>query len=238
MRRRAVPVLGAFALLLVTSACGGASVSGTASPGIDLPPGSSQSGSASQPVESEPAPSDASAEPTSAASPSADATRVVILHGTFTGLSSTPLASADQRVEVEVRWNVGPDDVHDRDAFTLTSGTFTFSEAIDGVCGGSRIEAGSMTSFVNAQSLSAADPQVRDNAQVTVIDQRLNQSGVEFVASSLYEVPNADPEGCGDLDRSGVGPCALVFLQTAIGTLQEEATCTGPAGEWTGTLVP
>jgi hypothetical protein len=163
---------------------------------------------------------------------------VRVLRGTFTGHHSDPLSTADQTVQVELHWNAGPDDIHDANAFTLTSGSFTFSEAIGGVCGGSRTEAGPMRSFVNPQSLLSADPQDRNNAQVGVIDRRITGGGVEFTVFSSFEVPNADPEGCGDLDRSGVGSCSLVFLQTGIGTLQEDARCTGASGDWTGHLAP
>lgn len=163
---------------------------------------------------------------------------VVTLHGTFSGHYSDSLATADLTIEVEVRWNAGPDDIHDRNAFTLTSGSFTFSETISGVCGGSRSVDGTLTSFVNEQSLLYADPRERDNVHVSVIDQRMETGGVQFAVSGYFDVPNADPEGCGDLDRSGVGTCGLVFLATAIGELQREATCTGPSGDWTGRLQP
>jgi hypothetical protein len=70
-----------------------------------------------------------------------------------------------------------------------------------------------------------------------VIDRRMQTGGVEFSMSASYEVPNS--EGCADLDRSGVNTCSLVFLQTAIGELQREASCSsGPGGGWTGTLQP
>lgn len=179
-------------------------------------------------------PSDGTAKPTGSVPPAG----VIVLHGTFTGHFADALATADQVVEVEVLWSAGPDDVHDRDAFTLPSGSFTFSQSIIGVCGGTCSEAGALTSFVNPQSLFATDPQVRDNVSIAVIDQRLAGSGVEFSVSSLFEVPSADPVGCGDLDRSGVGSCSLVFMQRAIGVLEPEATCRGAAGDWTGRLVP
>ena len=135
-------------------------------------------------------------------------------------------------------WNAGPEDIHDRNAFTLTSGSFEFSESIGGVCGGNRDEDGPLTVRVNDQGLFSADPQERDNVHVSVIDRRMETGGVEFAIWGSYEVPNGDPEGCGDLDRSGVSTCGLVFLATGIGELQPEATCSGPGGEWTGTLEP
>ncbi|MEP7082856.1 MAG: hypothetical protein ABI841_07785 [Chloroflexota bacterium] len=162
----------------------------------------------------------------------------MVLNGTFTGHFSDSLATAQQTVQFELHWNAGPDDIHDSNAFTLASGTFTFSESIGGVCGGSRDEEGPLTSYVNQQSLLAAEPQDRDNAQLLVIDRRLSGGGVEFSVFSSFEVPNSDPEGCGDLDRSGVGSCPLVFLQAAIGELQQDAECTSAGGEWTGQLRP
>lgn len=226
MRSRAVPALCAIALTL--SGCGAAAPSGSPSPGLNLPGGQS----------APPASLPGTAGPTSAATATPGGARVVTLHGTFTGHFADPLATADLTVEVEVRWNAGPDDIHDINAFTLSSGSFTFSESIDGVCGGSRSEEGPLTSFVNEQSLFSADPQERDNVQVSVIDQRMETGGVQFAISGSFDVPNADPEGCGDLDRSGVGTCGLVFLWTAIGELQPEATCTGASGDWTGRLQP
>jgi len=164
---------------------------------------------------------------------------VITLHGTFTGHSSDDTrATADLTIEVEVRWNAGPDDIHDRNAFTLTSGSFTFSETIAGVCGGSRTVEGSLISSTNDQSLDYADPQERDNVHVSVIDQRKETGGVQFAISGSFDVPNPDPEGCGDGDRYGVGGCGLVFLATGIGQLQREASCTGAAGDWTGQLQP
>jgi len=216
-RSRAFPVLCAIALTL--SACGSAPASG---------------GGQSAPPASVPGTS----PPTSAPTATPGDARVVTLHGTFTGHFSDPLATADLTVEVEVLWNAGPDDIHDREAFTLTSGSFEFSESIGGVCGGNREEDGPLTSFVNGQSLFAVDPQDHDNVRVGVIDQRMSTGGVEFAISGSYQVPNSDPENCRNLDRSGVGTCALVFLQAAIGELQREATCTGPGGDWTGTLEP
>jgi hypothetical protein len=216
-RYRAIPAL--FAIALTVSACGGGDA--TASDGDPSDPPAS--------VPESPA-------PTSAPTATPDGARVVTLHGTFIGHNSDSLATADLTVEVEVVWNAGPQDIHDRNAFVLTSGSFEFSESIGGVCGGSRDEAGPLTSFVNDQSLIAADPQDRDNTQVGIIDRRMQTGGVEFSISASYEVPNS--EGCADLDRSGVGSCSLVFLQTAIGELQREATCSGPAAEWTGTLEP
>ena len=163
---------------------------------------------------------------------------VITLHGTFTGHSSDGGKTADLTIEVEVRWNAGPEDIHDRNAFTLTSGSFTFSETIPGVCGGSRTEEGLLTSSITDQSLLYADPQERDNVSASVIDQRKETGGVQFALWGSFDVPNPDPEGCGDGDRYGVGGCGLVFLAIGMGELQREATCTGAGDNWTGQLQP
>jgi hypothetical protein len=214
---RAIPAL--FVIALILAACGGG-----AAPASD--------GAPSEPPASVPE----SSAPTSAPTATPGDSRVVTLHGTFIGHHSDALATADLTVEVEVVWNAGPQDIHDPNAFVLTSGSFEFSESIGGVCGGSRDEDGPLTSFVNDQSLIAADPQDRDNTQVAIIDRRMQTGGVEFSIHASYEVPNS--EDCADLDRSGVGSCSLVFLQTSSDALQSEATCSGPAGDWTGTLQP
>jgi hypothetical protein len=73
---------------------------------------------------------------------------------------------------------------------------------------------------------------------LSVIDQRIETGAVAFSVSGSYDVPNPDPEGCGDLDRGGVGVCALEFQWLGVGQLASEATCSGNAGDWTGTLAP
>ena len=161
------------------------------------------------------------------------------MRGSFTGHSEDPLASADQTVELELHWNAGPDDIHDRQAFRFESGTFTFSESIDGVCGGSRSEAGPMTPWSDTFLISG-DIQDRDQASVTLVDQRLSSGAVELSLTSSFLVAAPDPEGCADLSRFGVHTCTLKFLQTAIGELQPDATCSDPSRgvDWTGRLAP
>jgi hypothetical protein len=172
-------------------------------------------------------------------SASAGATGVVILNGTFSGHFTDGFVTADQGVEAQLHWNAGPDDIHDINAFTFASGGFTFSETIAGDCGGSRTEGGPLAIGVNPQSLLSGDPQSRDLAMVQVQDRRLTGGGVEIVAFASFAVSNADPAGCGDLDRGGVSGCPMVFLQTALGELQQDATCTNESRTvtWTGSLV-
>jgi hypothetical protein len=238
MGSKALAAIGAIALMI--AACGS---SGTSTPSPTpggLVPGTSPSSASDQPTAPPDAPpsQDTSAAPTDPA-PSGGATRLVILHGAFTGHSSDPLASADQTVELELHWNAGPDDVHDSKAFRLVSGSFTFSEAIDGVCGGSRSEAGALTPWSDTFLISG-DIQDRDQASVTLVDARLSSAAVELSLTSSFAVSAPDPEGCAELSRTGVGVCTLAFPQVAIGRLQEDATCSEPTLdlEWTGRLAP
>jgi hypothetical protein len=162
----------------------------------------------------------------------------IVLHGSFVGLRRDTLVTADLTVEFDLHWNAGPDDVHDINAFALDSGSFEFSESIDGVCGGSRSESGELTSHSDPTGLQSAELQERDIVMLSVIDQRIETGAVAFSVSGSYDVPNPDPEGCGDLDRGGVGVCALEFQWLGVGQLASEATCSGNAGDWTGTLAP
>lgn len=236
MRSGALAALGAMAFLL--AACGWSGVSATPSPTLG---GVGPAARPSRPaVESPAIPPDDSAPPPSdgSAVPTGETTRPVVLQGTFTGHGSDPLATADQTVELELHWNAGPDDIHDPKAFALVSGSFTFSESISGVCGGSRSEVGPLTPYSNSFLISGGI-QDRDQATVNMVDARLSSGGVEFSPTSSYAVPNAD-QGCGPLSRSGVGICTMVFLQTAIGALQQEASCADASRniEWTGRLTP
>ena len=162
----------------------------------------------------------------------------IVLHGSFVGQRRDSLVTADLTVEFELRWNAAPDDIHDINAFAFTSGSFEFSESIAGVCGGSRSESGALTSHSDPTGLQSAELQERDIVMLSVIDQRIDTGAVAFSVSGSYDVPNPDPEGCGDLDRGGVGVCALEFQWLGEGQLESEATCTGNAGDWTGTLAP
>lgn len=218
------------ALALLVAACGSAGPSATSTagpavittaPGITAPP-------ESQPPCVDPASCNTELPASNG--------RVLVIRGTFSGHFSDPLATADQTVDVEFLWHVGPDDIHDRDAFTFTSGSYTFSESIGGVCGGTRTEAGLLQPQGN-QSLISGDPQDRDLARVSMIDRRITDGFLEFSLFSNFGVPNPDAEGCGPLSRSGVGSCSLKFPQLAADRLQADATCTNQAGTtWTGHL--
>lgn len=210
MRSRLAVAMSALALLL--SGCGS-----TAPPndGTAVPP----------------PPSEGSAPPPSPP----PGTRVVPLHGTFTGNYSFLGTTADITVQVEVRWNVGPDDVHDPNAFTFTSGSYTFSESIPGVCGGSRTEGGPLTLFTS-QSLTHGEPQDREDiVNVGMVDRRVTDGGLQLGLSSSFQVPNG-AGGCDGGLSAGVGLCSLLFLQTAADKVQTDATCTVSASTWTGHL--
>lgn len=162
----------------------------------------------------------------------------VVLHGTFVGQRRDVLVTADLTVEFVLTWKAAPDDIHDITAFALSDGTYDFSESIGGVCGGARSESGALTSHSDPTGLQSADFQERDIVMLSVIDTRLDNGAVSFSIHGSYDVPNPDPDGCGDLDRGGVGVCALEFQWLGIGQLEQEATCSGSSGDWTGTLVP
>jgi hypothetical protein len=71
-----------------------------------------------------------------------------------------------------------------------------------------------------------------------MVDQRLSSGALEFSAFSSYYVQTPDPAGCADSSKFGAGGCTMKFLQTAIGKLQEDASCTvaGTGVQWTGHL--
>ncbi len=227
MRSRALVAL--CALSFVVAACGALPGEAASSPS-DRGPGGGADGESQAPP---PEPEDETEVP-----PAPEGAETVVLHGTFTGHRSDPLATADLSVEVELHWNAAPDDIHDINAFTLTSGSFEFSESIGGVCGGTRSESGPLTSHSTPQSLESAELQERDIVMVSVIDQRIETGNVAFSIHGSFDVPSSDPEGCGDLDRSGVGVCALEFQWLGVGELAPEASCSDVAGEWTGRLAP
>lgn len=230
---RAPRALSATALAALLAACGGGGPAASGAPASTPPAVIVVPGSTSQQASQDPCVVDPASCATPPASP---ATGVLLIHGSFTGHFSDPLATADQTVEVDITWNAGPDDVHDRDAFVFTSGSYTFSESIGGVCGGSRTEAGPLQLQGN-QSMASADPQARDSARILMIDRRMTEFLLEFSAFSNFGVPNADAEGCADLSRSGVGSCRLKFPQVAADRLAPDATCDSQSGStWTGHL--
>lgn len=224
MRSRALVALCAMTLLV--AACG--VTGGPGSTASDEGPG--PGGGSQQPPEP-----GSSSEVRPSTPPDGEA---IVLHGTFVGQRRDALVTADLTVEFELQWNAGPEDIHDINAFAFTSGSFDFSESIGGVCGGSRSESGALTSHSDPTGLQSAELQERDIVMLSVIDQRIETGAVAFSVHGSYDVPNADPEGCGDLDRGGVGVCALEFQWLGVGQLESEATCSGSAGDWTGTLTP
>jgi hypothetical protein len=238
MGSKALAAIGAMALLI--GACSASATSTPSPTPAGLLPGTSPARSSDVP--SGPPGSSGPLETgnaTPAATPTGPSTGLVVLHGTFTGHGSDPLASADQTVQLELQWNAGPDDIHDSKAFRLVSGSFTFSESIDGVCGGSRSEAGALTPWSDTFLISG-DIQDRDQAAVTLVDARLSSGALELSLTSSFAVSAPDPEGCADLSRTGVGVCTLAFLQTAIGELKPDASCSDASRniEWTGRLAP
>lgn len=233
MRRSSA--LPGFAMLALVAACGPVGAGPTASPGV--PAGSSVSpGSTVSPGSVVPPSSSGTcegAEPCSAP-PTSAAGGVVLIHATFTGQYSDSLATADQTVNAEIVWKTGPDSIHDSSAFTFTSATFTFSESIGGVCGGTRSEAGPMNVQFGT-TLTSGGPEEQQVAGAVMIDRRIAESALRFSLFSSFVVPNADA-GCGDLSKSGVGSCPLIFRLVTLERLQEDAACEQSGTSWTGHL--
>lgn len=118
---------------------------------------------------------------------------------------------------------------------TFTSGSYTFSASIPGVCGGSLNQGGALTRQSN-QSLIRGKPQDRqDLVNVVMVDRRVTDGGLELDLSSGFQVPNGEAGCDGGLD-AGVSGCSLLFLQTAADKVQTDATCTVSAFTWTGRL--
>ena len=229
MSSRAIAIVGA-ALLLAAACTTSAPSQPPPSQPATLPP------SGSPPPTSSPPPS---VPPSDNATPSAG-TGTVILHGTFTGHTAGATSSADMTAQFDLQWNFGPDDIHDMNAFTFLSGSFTSAVSIAGVCGGSKSASGALTP-TGGGSLSSGGLQDQDYARVVMVDQRLSPSvAVEFSAFSSYYVQGPDPAGCADSSKFGAGGCPMKFQWTAIGKLKEDATCSveGTGIQWTGHLAP
>jgi hypothetical protein len=240
MRSRTLGILGTLTLLV--AACSGGTTPAGATPSPTLVGGAGVSSAApAAPSGGGPATSStpATAPPTDNASPSTAGTGTILLHGTATGHAVQPLSTADQTVAFELLWNYGPDDIHDIHAFQFQSGSFTFSESIDGVCGGSRSEDGPLTPF-SETFLVSGEMQDRDQASVSLTDDRLNSGNVAISATSSFAVSAPDPEGCADLSRAGVGVCTLEFQWLAVGQLKPDASCEDDSRgyTWTGHLAP
>lgn len=214
---------------VIVAACAGAGQPGS-SASDDGPGGGGGGGESQQPPEP-----GSSTEEQPSTPPDGE---TIVLHGTFVGQRRDVLVTADLTVEFELHWKAAADDIHDITAFALSDGTYEFSETIGGVCGGTRSESGALTSHSDPTGLQSAELQERDIVMLSVIDTRLDNGAVSFSIHGSYDVPNPDPDGCGDLDRGGVGVCALEFQWLGIGQLASEATCSGNSGDWTGSLVP
>lgn len=242
-RRRSIVIGLAMVVALAVAACGGAAEPGsstlpTASPSVAGGGGGGTSGGGGG--STEPGGSVPGSEGPGPVEPTPDqaASGVIRLHGRFVGRTVGPLASADQTVDFELDWYAGPDDIHDMRAFRFVSGAFTFSESIEGVCGGSRSEAGDL-SLLDDTAL-AADLTSPDQLQVALIDTRLENNAVSFSAFSGLYVSEPDPAGCGNSSSFGVAVCALEFAWLGVGQLESEARCEDESlgTVWSGTLSP
>jgi hypothetical protein len=223
-------ILG-IALSSLVIACGGAATSGDASadPASAVPTVRSADPSGSAPP-SEPGPSDAP--------PSTPPEGVITLSGTMTGHASGPLSSADQTAQFELEWHAGPDDVHDIRAFRFQSGSYTASVSIEGVCGGSRSEAGAFD--VVDDTAMSVDLGPDDQIVVQLIDSRVETGDVLISGFTGLYVQEPDPAGCGNSSSYGMPVCALEFGWLDVGVLEEQAHCEDASlgVVWDGTLVP
>jgi hypothetical protein len=88
--------------------------------------------------------------------------------------------------------------------------------------------------------LVSGEMQDRDQASVSLTDDRLNSGAVAISVTSSFAVSAPDPEGCADLSRAGVGVCTLRFQQSAVGQLDPDAACDDASRgyTWTGRLAP
>ena len=236
-----IPVIVSGVLAVLIAACGGASGSSgpTASPSLEVVGGGGGGGAGSSAPGSGGAPSSGPQSVAPDPSPaSSSAAGVITLQGHLVGHTEQPLSTADQTVDVEIVWNAGPDDIHDLLAFRFTTGSYTFSESIDGVCGGSFSSDGPLVLL--SETSMEADLGPEDQLAVQVIDQRLETGAVVLNSFSGVYVSEPDPAGCNELSKAGLISCPLEFAWLGVGQLETEATCDDESrgARWTGTLIP
>ena len=230
----------AAVLAVFVAGCGGASATVVPTPSPSIAGGGNGGAPASGRGDSgEPAGPPPASDDTDPAPDGSDATAgPITLRGHLVAHTTQPLSTADQTIDFELRWNAGPDDIHDIAAFQFLSGSYTFSESIDGVCGGARSADGPLT-VVSDTSLQAEldDP---DQLAVVLVDERLDTGAVAMTTFSGLYVSEPDPAGCAELSRAGVIGCTLRFAWLGIGRLEEAASCSDASlgTESTGTLVP
>jgi hypothetical protein len=230
----------AAALAVFVVACGGGAATSVPSPSPSIAGGGDGGVAASGPAASgEPADSPpASDEPNPTPDGSDGTSGAITLRGHLVAHTTQPLSTADQTIDFELRWNAGPDDIHDIAAFQFLSGSYTFSESIDGVCGGARSADGPLAVFSDTSLQAELDDP--DQLAVVLVDERLDTGAVAITTFSGLYVSEPDPAGCAELSRAGVIGCTLRFAWLAVGRLEEEATCSDSSlgAESSGTLVP
>jgi hypothetical protein len=189
-------------------------------------------GNPSQP----PAPTLPSSEPSPTGSPNADDVR---LHGTFTGHNADGISTADATFDVVVVWH-RPNEIHDPLNFQFESGSYTFTASASGLCGGSVNEGGPLELWGDGdQGLIFGDPQDRSHEiHATLVDDRLNQGGLQFSFGADYAIPNGNASCLPPYEtHAGVPYCKLEFRLATLDSLEPSANCEESNWSWTGHLV-
>ncbi|MEA2622295.1 MAG: hypothetical protein QOH61_1205 [Chloroflexota bacterium] len=237
MRRQ---VLALLVTSLLTCACAGNAPLGTATagpegavtarPSADVTPRGSVA--ATGPI---------TAPPTGALTPPpTTSTGDVVLHGSFIGHTDDPASTSDATFDVVVIWH-RPNDVHDRTNFQFASGSYTFSTSVLGVCGGTRNEGGPLSIWgTDATGLILGDPQDRSHEiHASLIDNRLNQGGIEFALVASFPIPSGAVECQPPYNGYGyVATCPVEFPLATQDSLKPDADCTQGGTTWKGHLVP
>jgi hypothetical protein len=163
----------------------------------------------------------------------------VRLHGTFTGHYSDFAQDTTATFDVIVVWH-RPNDIHDPLNFQFESGNFTFTTTVSGVCGGTINEGTRMELWgEDGAGMIYGEPQDRSHEiHALLIDNRLNQGGLEFSFGADWAIPNGSV-GCEPpYDSHGSVPwCQLEFRLATLDTLQPDASCEEGDITWTGHLV-
>jgi hypothetical protein len=72
----------------------------------------------------------------------------------------------------------------------------------------------------------------------TLIDNRLNQGGLEFAFVASLPIPSGSVECQPPYNASGTeGTCSVEFMSATLDTLQPDADCTSGATTWKGIIV-
>lgn len=231
----------------IVAACQGGAPAGSVSPqpgGTNRP--SATASSAATPLASSVATPTAqpTAPPTTqptgrATAPPTQGSGKVVLVGHFVGHQEDPLSTTDVTYDVLVNWK-RPNDVQDRLSFTYASGTFDFKTSVGGVCGGNRHESGDLILSTTGDPTSLHWGDIQDptyQVLTGLIDNRLNQGGLQFSFATHFDIPNGAAECQPPYQSYGyVGNCPIEFKLATLDSLQPDASCTQNGTTWTGHL--